>query len=74
MAKIWRWVAMLGVFLLLMGLVLVGVAYATGGSVDRVMATTDIMDLTKYVSRDQLEAYVTQVFELWDRVVHIFPF
>ncbi len=72
MAKIWRWVAMLGVFLLLMGLVLVGVAYATGGSVDRVMATTDIMDLTKYVSRDQLEAYVTQVFELWDRVVHIF--
>ena len=72
MAKIWRWVAMLGVFLLLMGLVLVGVAYATGGSVDRVMATTDIMDLTKYVSRDQLEAYVTQVFELWDRVVNIF--
>ena len=72
MAMIWRWVAMLGVFLLLMGLVLVGVAYATGGSVDRVMATTDIMDLTKYVSRDQLEAYVTQVFELWDRVVHIF--
>jgi|GEM_PF-958629 len=68
MGNIWKWVAILAAFMLVISLALVGVAYATGGSVDRVLATTDITDMTKYVSRDQLELYVTRAINLINRV------
>ncbi len=68
MAKIWRWVAVISGLVLVLGLALLGVAYATGGSVERLMATTDIFDMTKFVSRDQLEIYVTQVFQIVGRL------
>ena len=68
MGNIWKWVAILAAFMLVISLALVGVAYATGGSVDRVLATTDITDMTKYVSRDQLELYVTRAINLINRI------
>ena len=62
MSRVWKWVGVISLILLVLGLALIGVAYATGGSVQRLMATTDITDMTKYVSRDQLEYYLTQIF------------
>ena len=59
MSKIWRWVMILCGILLVQGLALVGVAYATGGSVERLLVTTDVADMTKFISREQLELYLT---------------
>ena len=59
MSKIWRWVMVLCGILLVLGLALVGVSYATGGSVERLLLTTDVADMTKFISREQLELYLT---------------
>ena len=59
MSKIWRWVIILCGILLVLGLAFVGVAYATGGSVERLLLTTDVADMTKFISREQLELYLT---------------
>lgn len=72
MAKVWRLVAVVGGIVLIIGMALVCVAYATGGSVERLMATTDITDMTKFISRDQLEAYVQQAFDLFGRIAGVF--
>ena len=61
MSKIWRWVVILCGILLILGLALVGVAYATGGSVERLLVTTDVADMTKFISREQLELYLTMI-------------
>lgn len=61
MSKIWRWVMILCGILLVLGLVLVGVSYATGGSLERLLVTTDVADMTKFISREQLEAYLTMI-------------
>ena len=47
------------------GIALLAVAYATGGSFERLIQTTDIADMTKFVSRDQLLVYVTAVFRFF---------
>ncbi len=65
MSRIWKWVAIISLVLLVLGLALIGVAYATGGSVQRLMATTDITDMTKFVSREQLQYYLTQIFGIF---------
>lgn len=62
MAKVWRWVAIICLCLLVFGMALIGVAYATGGSLERVLATTDIADMTKFISREQLQYYLSLVF------------
>jgi hypothetical protein len=62
MSKIWRWVVILCGILLILGLALVGVAYATGGSVERLLVTTDVADMTKFISREQLAVYVNMFF------------
>ena len=54
MSRIWKWVALITVILLVFAAALVGVAYAGGGSVGRLLATTDIADMTKFISREQL--------------------
>ena len=72
MAKIWRMVAIVGGVILILGMAMVCVSYATGGSIERLMETTDITDMTKFVSRDQLETYVQQAFDLVDRVAGVF--
>lgn len=59
MSKIWRWVLIVCAVLLVLGMALVGVAYATGGSVERLLMTTDVADMTKFISREQLEFYLT---------------
>ena len=68
MGNIWKWVAIVAAFILVISVALIGVAYATGGSVQRVMETTDIMDMTKFLSRDVLEAYVTRAVNLINRI------
>ena len=61
MSKIWRWVGTVCAILLILGLALLGVAFATGSSLERLMSTTDIMDMTKFATREQLQYYLTLV-------------
>ncbi len=68
MGNIWKWVVIISAFILVIAIALIGVAYVTGGSVQRVMETTDIMDMTKFLSRDVLEAYVTRAVDLINRI------
>ena len=68
MGNIWKGVSVDAAFILVIAIALIGVAYATGGSVQRVMETTDIMDMTKFLSRDVLEAYVTRAVNLINRI------
>ena len=65
MSKVWRWTAIIFSVLMILGIVLLAVAYATGGSVSRLIQTTDIADMTKFISRDQLLIYVTAVFRFF---------
>ena len=65
MSKVWRWVAIVFSVLMILGIALLAVAYATGGSFERLIQTTDIADMTKFVSREQLLVYVTAVFRLF---------
>ena len=65
MSKVWRWVAIVFFVLMILGIALLAVAYATGGSIERLIQTTDITDMTKFVSRDQLLVYVTAVFHFF---------
>ena len=63
MSKAWRWVAIVFSVLMILGIALLAVAYATGGSVNRLIETNrEMFDMTKFVSREQLETYVTAVF------------
>ena len=59
MSNIWRWVGIVCLILLLLGLALLGVAYATGASPQWLMAQTDILDMTKFMTREELQHYVT---------------
>ena len=61
MSKVWRWVAILCAILLVLGLALIAVAYASGSSLERLSATTDILDMTKYIPREQLQHYLTLI-------------
>lgn len=65
MSKVWRWTAIIFSVLMILGIVLLAVAYATGGSISRLIQTTDIADMTKFISRDQLLIYVTAVFRFF---------
>ena len=65
MSKVWRWVAIVFSVLMILGIALLAVAYATGGSIERLIQTTDIADMTKFVSREQLLVYVTAVFHFF---------
>ena len=62
MSKVWRRVAIVFSVLMILGIALLAVAYATGGSFERLIRTTDIADMTKFISREQLLVYVTAVF------------
>ena len=68
MSRIWKWVAFASLILLVFSAALVGVSYATGGSLQRLLSTTDIADMTKFISRDQLQIYVDQVFAVIERI------
>ena len=61
----WRGVAIVFSVLMILGIALLAVAYATGGSFERLIRTTDIADMTKFISREQLLVYVTAVFRFF---------
>lgn len=65
MSKVWRRVAIVFSVLMILGIALSAVAYATGGSFERLIRTTDIADMTKFISREQLLVYVTAVFRFF---------
>ena len=65
MSKVWRQVAIVFSVLMILGIALSAVAYATGGSFERLIRTTDIADMTKFISREQLLVYVTAVFRFF---------
>ena len=65
MSKVWRRVAIVFSVLMILGITLLAVAYATGGSFERLIRTTDIADMTKFISREQLLVYVTAVFRFF---------
>lgn len=65
MSKVWRWVAIVFSVLMVLGIALLAVAYATGGSFERLIRTTDIANMTKFISREQLLVYVTAVFRFF---------
>ena len=62
MSKVWHVILIICGILLVLGLALVGVALMTGGSAGRLLATTDIADMTKFFSREQLVAVVNFFF------------
>ena len=65
MSKVWRQVAIVFSVLMILGIAMLAVAYATGGSFERLIRTTDIADMTKFISREQLLVYVTAVFRFF---------
>ncbi len=65
MSKVWRWVAIIFSALMILGIALLAVSYATGGSLGRLIRTSDIADMTKFISRDRLLVYVTAVFQFF---------
>ena len=65
MSQVWRRVAIVFSVLMILGIALLAVAYATGGSFERLIRTTDIADMTKFISREQLLVYVTAVFRFF---------
>ena len=65
MSKVWRRVAIVVSVLMILGIALLAVAYATGGIFERLIQTTDIADMTKFISREQLLVYVTAVFRFF---------
>ena len=67
MTKIWKWVSVLSLLMLLFGAALVGVGYFGGSSFARLLQTTDIADMTKFATREQLEYWVYAVFGFFGR-------
>ena len=62
MSKAWRIILVTCGILLLLGVALAGVGALTGGSVSRIVATTDIADMTKFFSREQLDMLLSFFF------------
>ena len=62
MGKIWRLVLTICVILVILGVAVMGVGLLTGGSFSRILSTTDIADMTKFFSREQIENVVSFFF------------
>ena len=50
------------VALIVLGIALVGVGCLTGGSPNRILYNTDIADMTKFFTREQIETVVDLFF------------
>ena len=61
MTKVWKVVAIVCLILFVFCAALIAVAYATGGSYQRLVVTTDIADMTKFMSREQIYHYLSLV-------------
>ena len=64
MGRIWKWVGMICLGLLALGVAMLCAGLITGGGFSRIRETTDLLDMTKFVSREKLEVYVQSVFQL----------
>lgn len=58
MNKVWRIVLYVFLILLLLGIALVGVGLLTDGDLHRILQYTEFANLTKFFTREQLEAIV----------------
>ena len=67
MVKIWKWVSVLTLLALLFGAALIGVGYFGGSSFQRLIQTTDIADMTKFATREQLQTWVYTIFHFFGR-------
>ena len=65
MSKVWRRVAIVFSVLMILGIALLAVAYATGGSRARVPGTTAMADMSQCMSRELLLVYVPAVFRFF---------
>ena len=45
--------------LLILGLAMIAVAYASGSSLERLRETTDVLDMTKFIPRERLQQILT---------------
>ena len=62
MRKMYRFVLSVCVILLVVGAALGGVGLLTGGSFSRILQTTDIADMTKFFSYEQIQGVVYFLF------------
>lgn len=62
MNKLKRVFTVLTIVIIVVGLALIGVGFLTGGDVHRILYNTDIADMTKYFSREQIETVVNFLF------------
>ena len=62
MSKVWRIVLYVFLILLLLGIALVGVGLLTDGELSRILQYTEFANLTKFFTREQLEAIVGVIY------------
>lgn len=62
MRKMYRFVLSVCVILLVFGAAIGGVGLLTGGSFSRILQTTDIADMTKFFSYEQIQRVVYFLF------------
>lgn len=62
MSKFRRLFSTLSSVLVVLGIALVGVGLLTGGDAKRILYNTDIADMTKFFSREQIEMVVDFFF------------
>ena len=67
MIRMWKWVSVLSLLMLLFAAALIGVGYFGGSSLGRLLQTTDIADMTKFATREQLETWVYAVFRFFGK-------
>lgn len=63
MSKVWHAALTIFAILLILGMTVAGVGMLTGGSVSRILHTTDIANMTKFFSREQIEMVVSFFFK-----------
>lgn len=62
MSRAWRVMFIIFGVLILLGLALMGVSFLTGGSISRILQTTDVADMTKFFTREQIETVISFLF------------
>ena len=67
MVKMWKWVSVLTLLALFFGAALIGVGYFGGSSLQRLIQTTDIFDMTKFAAREQIESWVYTIFHFFGK-------
>jgi hypothetical protein len=61
-AKAWKIILIIAAALFVLGLALAAASLISGGSASRILSTTDVEDYTKFISREQLQAWLPWLF------------